>query len=130
MNTMNLQKYYDHLYEKSIGRIGNNTCETDRLIDSPDDKIFELTLLFPPSVEIAQEIPTFLEEMERIAPYQYYYLQTDMHITVLSTISCFPGFSLSSINAQTYIDTIQRSLAAIERFSIAFTGATASSSCK
>lgn len=129
MNTMNLQRYYDHLYEESIGRIENNTYEIDRLIDSPDDKRFGLTLLIRPSAEITREISAFLKEMKIISPHQYCYPQTDMHITVLSIISCFPDFSLSSINTQAYIDTIQRSAAAIERFSITFTGVTASSSC-
>ena len=52
-----------------------------------------------------------------------------MHITVLSIISCYDGFEISSICIREYIELIQKTITQTDSFSIRFKGITASPSC-
>ena len=60
---------------------------------------------------------------------RYYYPESDMHVTVLSIISCYPDFSLSGINVSEYSQLIGKVLRQTMPFSIIFEGLTAASDC-
>jgi 2'-5' RNA ligase len=78
---------------------------------------------------VKRRILTFLHELHTIEPSQYYYPGTDFHVTVMSIVSCYPGFSLEQVQVQKYIDAITVCLKRINRFDLSFRGITASSSC-
>lgn len=125
---MNLQAHYNQLYESAIKKIKSNNYQRDFLIDSPDDKRFGVTLLVRPSENIKNKIQFLLDDLKQIDPIQYYYPSTDIHITIMSIISCYEGFRLDQISTSEYIELISSNLKEIDKFNITFKGITASDS--
>lgn len=126
---MNLKDHYNKLYQDSIQKIRSDSYQVDKLIDSTIDKRFGITLLFRPDSSIKANIQKFLSEIKSIEPNQYFYRDSDLHVTVMSIISCYDGFNLHQINIDNYIDTIKKSISGLGCFNIEFKGLTASPSC-
>ena len=125
---MDLIHHYRELYKSSIEKMENGAHRTDALIDSPDDNRFGITLLIRPPQKVNNRIQLFLEELKQIDPSQYYYPNSDIHITVLSIISCYEGFRLDQISVSEYLHLIEQGLKGIQSFEINFRGITASDS--
>ena len=126
---MNLKKHYRKLYNESIDEISSDEYEVDNLIDSKLDQRFGITLLIRPSNEVKDKIQVFLNELKIIDPNQYYYPNSDIHITVMSIISCYEGFDIKKIELSKYIDIIKKCLPSNKHLQIQFKGLTASNSC-
>ena len=109
-------------------RIRKGDYQTDSLIDSPADKRFGITLLIRPPQKVKNKVELFLEELKQIDSFQYYYPISDIHITVMSIISCYEGFRLDQISVSDYSDLVKQSLKGIDKFKIKFQGITASDS--
>jgi 2'-5' RNA ligase len=125
---MNLPEHYNQLYKKSSKAILTEQYKLDPQINNPSDSRFGLTLLIRPSETIKANIQLFLEEIKVIEPNQYYYPDSDIHITVMGIISCYEGFTLDQINIPEYIDLIEQSLVELDQIEIEFRGLTASPS--
>jgi len=125
---MNLTENYNELYKTSIIKIENGDYQTDSLIDSPNDKRFGITLLIRPPEYIKKQIQLISQELKQIDSSQYYYPNSDIHITVMSIISCYEGFQLDQISIFDYIKLIRKSIKELDKFSIKFQGITASDS--
>lgn len=126
---MNLKEHYDKLYQDSIQKIQSDSYQVDKLIDSDNDKRFGITLLFRPDNPVKANIQKFLSEIRLIEPNQYFYRDSDLHVTVMSIISCYEGFNLSQIRIEDYVKTIKKCLRGMNCFKIEFNGLTASPSC-
>lgn len=124
-----LKTHYHNLYQQALEKFRTDNYEIDTQIGDPADRRFGITLLIRPPKEITDRISSFLEEIRRTDPTQYYYRPSDMHITVMSIISCYAGFQLQKINTADYIALIQKSIADTPPFQIRFSGITASPSC-
>lgn len=107
---MEMIKYYNKLYDDSIKKIELGNYEIDNLIDSPSDKRFGVTLLIRPNIHIKNKIQKFLDELRVIEPDQYYYPNSDIHLTVMSIISCYDGFGLRNITIADYINLIKKNI--------------------
>lgn len=125
---MNLQEHYNELYKKSSETILAGNYKLDSQINNESDSRFGITFLIRPSEIIKANIQLFLNELKAIEPNQYYYPDSDIHITLMSIISCYDGFSLDAINVHEYIDLIQQSLVILDKIKIEFRGVTASPS--
>lgn len=125
---MNLKEHYNLLYKEAIGKIVSDTYQIDDLIDSKTDKRLGLTVVIRPSFAVREKIQQFLDELKIIEPNQYYYPSSDIHITVMSIISCYEGFEINNIDLPKYIDLIRKCLVT-EDINIQFKGLTASDSC-
>jgi 2'-5' RNA ligase len=125
---MNLKKHYDTLYKESIEKIAADNYHIDNQIDWLSDNRFGLTLIIRPDIQAKNNIQVFLDELKEIDPDQYYYPNSDIHITVMSIISCYDGFDLATISIPDYVAIIEKSLAGIPDFEINFQGITASPS--
>lgn len=126
---MNLENQYNKLWNKSLQKFRNNEFEFDPLINSEDDRRYGITLLTRPSKEVKRNISNTLEEIRNVAPNQYYYPKSDLHLTILSIISCYDGFSLDQIEKADYKKIVQSAIDSITPFEIEFRGLTASPSC-
>ncbi|MDQ0640632.1 2'-5' RNA ligase [Pedobacter sp. W3I1] len=126
---MNLAEHYHKLYTESIAKILAGNYEIDHLIDSDTDQRFGITLIIRPNAATNSKIQQFLTEAKAIEPDQYYYQNPDIHITLMSIISCYEGFDLKDIEVEDYIQLIQQILSRHKRFKIQFKGLTASPSC-
>lgn len=125
---MDLKKHYDTLYKESIEKIVADNYHIDHQIDSPSDHRFGLTLIIRPDNQTKNAAQAFLKELQEIDPDQYYYPDSDIHLTVLSIISCYDGFDWKTISIPDYVAIIKKSLADIQDVEINFQGITASPS--
>jgi 2'-5' RNA ligase len=125
---MDLSQHYNQLYNASVETIAANRYQMDTQIDAATDNRFGITLVIRPDTAIKNKIQGFLDELRAIDPEQYYYPDSDIHITVLSIISCYEGFDLNTISIPDYVAIIEKSLAGIQTTTINFQGITASSS--
>ena len=124
-----LKSLYSQMWMDSIDRFKNNNCETDLLINDPTDTRRGITVLsyFNNSVEV--NISNFLEELKIIEPEQYYYPKNELHLTILSIISCIPSFKLSNIDVEAYTSIFKETIRDIGEFKVKYRGITVSSSC-
>lgn len=125
---MDLTTHYNQLFTESSKAILDNNYVIDTKIDAESDNRFGVTLLIRPPELIKNKIQSFLNELKKEDPTQYYYPNSDMHITVLSIISCYDGFGLNQINPEAYIAIILENLAALQDLEINLNGITASNS--
>lgn len=125
---MNLATHYNQLFTDSAQTILNNKYTIDTKIDAETDHRFGITLLIRPPEFIKNKIQSFLNELKKEDSTQYYYPNSDMHITVLSIISCYEGFKLEQIKPEEYIVVIQENLTVLQNLEINFNGITASNS--
>ncbi|GAA5219765.1 2'-5' RNA ligase family protein [Membranihabitans marinus] len=126
---MNLHDHYRNLYLQSLPLISSGQYEKDLLIDSKLDRRFGLSLIVRPSRTVVQKIQSLISDLKKIEPHQYYYPNSDIHITVMSIISCYPGFDLNNITITDYVDLISNCLPKNQKMSIRCKGLTASPSC-
>jgi 2'-5' RNA ligase len=125
---MDLKKQYDTLYKESIEMMAADNYHIEHQIDSPSDHRFGLTLIIRPDSQTKNAAQAFLNELKEIDPDQYYYPDSDIHVTVMSIISCYDGFDLASISIPDYVAIIEKSLENIHDIEINFQGITASPS--
>jgi len=128
MHNKKLNKIYQDLYHQACLKILGGDYSVDKNIDNALDQRFGITLLIRPQLEVKNTIQNFLKELKAIEPEQYYYPNSDLHITVLSIISCYVGFNLENISVDEYSKIISKSLESINEFEIEFKGITASES--
>lgn len=126
---MNLEEHYNRLYTASIAKISSGNYEIDPLVNSDNDDRFGLSLIIRPSIEIKNEIQKFLGELHRSEPKQYYYPNSDIHMTVISVISCYSGLELAQIKVPEYTKRISKILKTQQAITISFKGVTTSPSC-
>lgn len=126
---MNLKEHYNKLYQDSIQKIQSDAYQVDELIDSPNDNRFGITLLLRPDNIVKGNIQELLSKLKLIEPNQYFYRDSDLHVTVMSIISCYNGFNLNQIRIDDYIKIIEKSITGLSPFNIEFRGVTASPSC-
>ncbi|NQZ80885.1 MAG: hypothetical protein HRT52_07695 [Colwellia sp.] len=124
-----LKSLYSQMWIDSIDKFRCNTCEIDPLINDSTDLRRGITVLsyFDNSVE--DKISTFLDELKIIEPEQYYYPKNELHLTILSIISCITGFKLSNIDVEAYSSIFKETLKNIDGFKVKYKGITVSPSC-
>lgn len=126
---MNLKEHYSQLYKESKKIISSNNYEIDHMIDSDTDDRFGLSLIIRPSIAVKNEIQKFLDKLRNVEPNQYFYPNSDIHITVISVISCYSGLKLSQIEIPEYIQLIEECFKNMQNMTLSFKGVTASPSC-
>ncbi|GAB3846952.1 hypothetical protein GCM10028822_07680 [Hymenobacter terrigena] len=123
---MNLTTYYDAMRQAAVRQLAGGEAELDGLIDSPNDHRRGVTLLARPPASIAARIEEMLLDFRRAEPDQYYYPAADIHVTILSIISCYEGFTLDLIAPADYQDAVRSILQSSAPFTISYAGLTAS----
>ncbi|MNX20279.1 hypothetical protein D3C86_502190 [compost metagenome] len=125
---MNLTEHYNQLYKTSSEIISAGKYSIDSELKNELDSRFGITLLIRPNDEIKANIQTFISELKKVEPEQYFYTDSDIHVTVMSIISCSENFSLNQISPNEYIEVICRSLVDVDKINLHFKGITASPS--
>jgi 2'-5' RNA ligase len=125
---MNLAEHYAAMREAAEPRLALGAADLDSLIDSPHDDCRGITLLTRPPTAITAAIEAMLMDFRLIDPAQYYYPASDIHLTILSIISCYAGFTLSTIEPEAYQAAVQTILRGCRPFMLTYEGITASPS--
>lgn len=123
---MNLQDYYDAMRATAVRQLAQGQAELDPLLDAPADDRRGITLLARPPARITAALEAILDDFRRTEPHQYYYPAADVHLTVLSIISCYRGFELPMIDAAAYRAAVREIVGPVRPFSVTFSGLTAS----
>lgn len=123
---MNLQKKYDQMWDGALKKFKQGRFEYDLWLNAKEDKRYGITLLARPDEAVKTKLVSLLDDFRRIEPHQYYYPASDMHLTVMSIISCREGFSLSEINPDVYIQKLREALTGKRPFPLEYRGLTAS----
>ncbi|WP_077340943.1 hypothetical protein [Pseudocolwellia agarivorans] len=124
-----LEKKYNVMWETSQAHIAEQGVDIDPNIYSNCDNRKGITVIAKFSSDSGVEICQSFEKLKRIEPKQYYYSENELHLTVLSLISCRESFDISQVNIDDYIATINKAIVDIKPFDINIKGITASSSC-
>ncbi|KFF19559.1 2'-5' RNA ligase family protein [Flavobacterium hydatis] len=125
---MDLASHYTNLFTESCEKISNDNYVIDTQIDDLNDNRLGITLLIRPTEEIKNNIQLFLNELKEVDASQYYYPNSDIHITVMSIISCYDGFDLNKITLQDYVAIINKCISGLNTSVINLQGITASPS--
>lgn len=126
---MNLSDLYNQMYTDAIQQIEADKYKIDHLIDSQQDNRSGITLIIQPDKNSKERIQNILHDFKKAEPNQYYYPDSDIHVTVMSIISCYAGFELSAINIADYKQVISSCIPKDTPIEIEFKGLTASPSC-
>ncbi|MBK7105210.1 MAG: mutarotase [Ignavibacteriae bacterium] len=125
---MKLTEHYNNLFSDFVNKLKFSNVEVDNQLFSKADNRYGITLVIVPPEIVKQNIQQFVSELKIIEPEQYYYRNSDIHITVMSVISCYQNFSLDKIKIEDYLEVIKKSLINIKNFSIDFNGITGTQS--
>ncbi|MCB9052360.1 MAG: mutarotase [Lewinellaceae bacterium] len=117
------------MWEDALAKFKQGSFEYDPWLNAKTDNRYGITLLARPPEAIKNRIISLMETFMQAEPDQYYYPVSDLHITILSIISCREGFSLSDIDPQAYILRLEEALNGKRAISIHFRGLSASPGC-
>ncbi|WP_428667922.1 2'-5' RNA ligase family protein [Runella sp.] len=124
---MDLEQHYHQMWTHAVRQFTVGNFEYDSLTDAgSNDQRRGITLLARPSETVKEAVGKMLRDLHTSEPQQYYYPVTDIHVTVLSIISCYAGFSLSLIDIEAYKALVQKVLKNHKSFKVTFSGLTAS----
>jgi len=123
---MPLQATYDALRQTALPRLACGEADLDPLLDSPQDTRRGITLLTRPPAPVTAALAEIMAEFQLTEPAQYYYPPTDIHLTILSIISCCPDFKLSEIDPVSYCSALRQIIQFILPFRLIYQGLTAS----
>ncbi|MGB5446479.1 MAG: hypothetical protein WBM99_13355 [Psychromonas sp.] len=127
-----IQAIYDEMWVSFCSALKHNQYLLDPFIGCADDTrrgITALAYLESNNKLVSREIALFLRQIQLIEPQQYYHPIDELHLTVLSIITCIAGFELADINPIKYADVFYKSFKGIDPIEIRFQGVTASPSC-
>lgn len=133
-----IKEIYNNMWFSAIEQYKSNNCELDPLIHSPLDTRAGTTVLAyfydkqdetDVNKNVRINIANFIEKLRELEPKQYFYPLDELHLTVLSIISCVPEFTLADIKLPEHIAAFKAALKGIKRFKIHVKGITISPSC-
>lgn len=122
---MNLQEHYDEMRATAVSKFARGEAEPDFLIDSPYDTRRGITLLARPPAHITAIIERIMADFRQSEPDQYYQPAGDIHLTIMSIITCYPGFALHVIDPSDYVSAVEAIVRGIRPFSVEYSGLTA-----
>lgn len=122
----NLTAIYDDLYREFQSRLRSNDIQPDLNIDNIHDNRYGISLIIKPSQTVTQSFLDFQDAVRAIEPQQYFYAKNEIHITVLSLISCRADLKIHDVSINDYRTVIQSALDGIPPFTMTFRGVSAS----
>ncbi|NJO68425.1 MAG: hypothetical protein HC830_03360 [Bacteroidetes bacterium] len=124
-----LEAYYNEMWDSAVSRFEKGEFATDPDIDAPYDNRRGIILVAHPPKQIRDKVMQMLLDFQQENPGQYYYPETDLHITIFSVVTCFAGFNPDSDLKKAYISSIKEVLKNSSPFKIHFRGITAAPGC-
>lgn len=128
-----IQSIYDDMWQRFELALKHNEYELDPyLSDLENDTrrgITALAYLNQGNCSTVNEIIRFQKEVRELEPEQYYHPSNELHLTILSVISCLPEFALTEIDVNSYIDVFRSALKNAGKIEIRYHGVSASPNC-
>ncbi len=127
-----LETIYRNMWLNAEQKILAGQYDIDTLIGSEKDTRRGMTLLsylHETDGPVSRRLMAFNEELARHEPDQYFYPENELHLTILSIISCIEGFRLTDIDSAAYREIIREATRHIGPLEIHCKGITASAAC-
>lgn len=124
-----MKSIYDDLWQSAYSEFSKGRFSLDPLIDDSEDMRRGLTLIIKPHNDVLDRLAEFCRRAREIEGQQFYCDVSQIHVTVMSIITCTDDFDFDQIELPKYVDQIDSSLKDIDAFNIEFNGITASPSC-
>ncbi len=128
-----IQSIYDDMWQRFELALKRNEYELDPyLSDLENDTrrgITALAYLNQGSSSTINEITRFQKEVRELEPEQYYHPSNELHLTILSVISCLSEFALTEIDVNSYIDVFRSALKNAGKIEIRYHGVSSSPNC-
>jgi 2'-5' RNA ligase len=120
---------YKMLWESSFTSVSQGDIDIDPYIANPgSDQRRGMTLVFRPSPGMKTIILNFLDELRILEPGQYYYLDSNLHFTVLSLFTAIPNFQPQYDRLDEYEAAVKDAVKDSPAFSMQIAGLTISKS--
>ena len=125
-----MKPIYQDLWNRAVAAYRSNQVVLDPYLPGKvDDTRQGLTLCCRLPEPVVAEVQAFLQDFSRTFPGQYAYPASDLHLTVLTLISCQSDFSLADSQWPEYAAIIEACLRDLPPLEMTFDGITASPSC-
>jgi len=115
---------YQKMWTDSFPKLKTGNIQMDEQIGNTNDTRRGITLLIRPKGNTLTKIKAFLKKTAILAPNQYFYPLTDLHLTTLSIFSCRSNFQLNEIDLPVYKQLIKSTLQPYSPFEIHYSGIT------
>ncbi|MCF2946603.1 hypothetical protein L0668_00660 [Paraglaciecola aquimarina] len=123
-----MKNYYQQMWQQGIAAIQQKNEVPDPNIGDLRDTRRGITLLARLPKKVTKQVSTFLVELDKICPNQYCYPESDMHLTIMSIVSCKTGFAFDPKVGTEYLNVLKTALQGIGKFSVDFSGISVSNS--
>lgn len=123
------ENIYTELWEKTIPLFEQGNYEIDPLVDDPVDMRRGLTLRARLTGPVVSTIHEYAEELKALLPNQYFTPDSDLHLTLLTVMSCSRNFNHNPEMDDTYSALIAECVRDLPPLRITFRGITVSPSC-
>jgi 2'-5' RNA ligase len=127
-----IKKIYTDMWLNAEQKIRDGQHEVDSFIGAAEDTrrgITALSYLKQGDNNVSSQIMTFIKELTALEPEQYYYPEDELHLTILSVISCAAGFMLKSVDVAEYRRVFIEATKTVGPLEIHYSGITASPGC-
>ncbi|MDN2665493.1 hypothetical protein OW495_02120 [Vibrio sp. 14N.309.X.WAT.E.F5] len=128
-----IQSIYDDMWQRFELALKRNEYELDPYLSELENDtrrgITALAYLNQGNSSTINEIIRFQKEVRELEPKQYYHPSNELHLTVLSVISCLPEFAVTEIDVNPYIDVFRSALKNAGKIEIRYHGVSASPNC-
>jgi 2'-5' RNA ligase len=122
-----LQKCYDRMWSVNLGKIRSGLIEVDPILAARlPDRRRGLTVIARPSSCVRQRVMAFLNELRTMEPDQYYYVPSELHVTVLALFTATVEYQRLLAQTDRYAAAVDAALQKARPFQIDFTGVTVS----
>ena len=115
---------YQYMWQNAWPLITHNQIKHDVYLNGKTDTRRGITLLARIKPPVSKVISGFLSQMQQLEPQLYYYPESDLHVTVLSILSCRTDFQLAAEDHAVYVQLIEDIVSKTPVFKLEFKGIT------
>jgi 2'-5' RNA ligase len=126
---MDTGEKYDRLWTGAITYFQTGQVGIDpNLRHKANDRRLGLSVIARPGLAVAARFTSFLDRLKQIEPDQYYYQESEYHLTILSLFTATEVFEPHWANLAGYRATVDRAVLNAYPFTVRYKGITASRS--
>lgn len=126
------EQVYDALLHEALSSFKQSVATYDPYLDplkNLADARRGATLIARLDNSVLQKYAAFKQDLTAGCPNQYLYPVSDLHVTIMSIVSCYSGYTFVEQQLDSYCSLIASALTNIRQFDVEFSGLTASNQC-